>query len=298
MMHTEPFKTGEFASRDNRGKPATRRYLEQAPGPDVGDTAGQTIWRPASSMGESNRQARRPGKINRARVNTRRAGRDFPEQLIAGVQANPVPLVLMASGVAWFLATNDRPASHRGRRTSARVATGMGGKIRSFKDTIADGLSELASDARQAQASAKEKLDAAGRQLSSRADQASRRIGEAGAAATDQLSEAKGRIADGAKSGRDIANQAAGKVNWLYREQPVSLALVGLAAGAVIGALIPRTRREDELFGEYSDQLAGKARRGVASELEAARQRIASQAESAVDNAVESAGESIRKAND
>jgi hypothetical protein len=31
--------------------------------------------------------------------------------------------------------------------------------------------------------------------------------------------------------------------------------LVGLAAGLLLGALLPRTRREDEMFGEWADEV-------------------------------------------
>ena len=38
-------------------------------------------------------------------------------------------------------------------------------------------------------------------------------------------------------------------------ENPVMVGLVGLAAGLLIGALLPRTRREDKAFGEWSDDV-------------------------------------------
>jgi ElaB/YqjD/DUF883 family membrane-anchored ribosome-binding protein len=38
-------------------------------------------------------------------------------------------------------------------------------------------------------------------------------------------------------------------------ENPVMVGLVGLAAGLLLGALLPRTRREDEAFGEWADEV-------------------------------------------
>lgn len=38
-------------------------------------------------------------------------------------------------------------------------------------------------------------------------------------------------------------------------QNPVMVGLVGLAAGLLIGALLPRTRREDEVFGEWADEV-------------------------------------------
>ncbi|HEX2552080.1 MAG TPA: hypothetical protein VHL98_00165 [Microvirga sp.] len=38
-------------------------------------------------------------------------------------------------------------------------------------------------------------------------------------------------------------------------ENPVMVGLIGLATGLLIGALLPRTRREDEAFGEWADEV-------------------------------------------
>jgi hypothetical protein len=38
-------------------------------------------------------------------------------------------------------------------------------------------------------------------------------------------------------------------------ENPMVVGLVGLAAGLLLGALLPRTRRENEAFGEWSDEV-------------------------------------------
>jgi ElaB/YqjD/DUF883 family membrane-anchored ribosome-binding protein len=38
-------------------------------------------------------------------------------------------------------------------------------------------------------------------------------------------------------------------------ENPMVVGIVGLAAGMLIGALLPRTRRENEAFGQWADEL-------------------------------------------
>jgi ElaB/YqjD/DUF883 family membrane-anchored ribosome-binding protein len=38
-------------------------------------------------------------------------------------------------------------------------------------------------------------------------------------------------------------------------QNPVMVGLVGLAAGLLLGALLPRTRRENEMFGEWADEV-------------------------------------------
>jgi hypothetical protein len=38
-------------------------------------------------------------------------------------------------------------------------------------------------------------------------------------------------------------------------QNPVMVGLVGLAAGLLLGALLPRTRRENEMIGEWADEV-------------------------------------------
>ncbi len=46
-----------------------------------------------------------------------------------------------------------------------------------------------------------------------------------------------------------------GGVQEYVSENPMVVGMVGLAAGMLIGALLPRTRRENEAFGEWADEL-------------------------------------------
>ena len=55
------------------------------------------------------------------------------------------------------------------------------------------------------------------------------------------------------------------------KEQPLVLAGIGLALGAVFGAALPGTRTEDELMGETSDQLKERAQSLAAEQYEKAK---------------------------
>jgi ElaB/YqjD/DUF883 family membrane-anchored ribosome-binding protein len=48
---------------------------------------------------------------------------------------------------------------------------------------------------------------------------------------------------------------ARGGVQSYVSENPMVVGLVGLAAGLLLGALLPRTRRENEMFGEWADEV-------------------------------------------
>ena len=44
-------------------------------------------------------------------------------------------------------------------------------------------------------------------------------------------------------------------VERFIQENPVLVGVMGLAAGLVIGALLPRTRQEDRTFGRWADEV-------------------------------------------
>lgn len=58
----------------------------------------------------------------------------------------------------------------------------------------------------------------------------------------------------------------------LLEENPSAAGAIAVAAGALLGALIPPTRKEDELWGETRDRLAERARELSARAAEQARQ--------------------------
>ena len=56
------------------------------------------------------------------------------------------------------------------------------------------------------------------------------------------------------RSGQRFSGAGRG-VQRYVAENPVMVGLVGLAAGLLLGALLPRTRREDAAFGEWADEV-------------------------------------------
>jgi len=73
--------------------------------------------------------------------------------------------------------------------------------------------------------------------------------------ATDAYEGASGTIGHArARSTGSLAGTRRGVQNYVS-QNPVMVGLVGLAAGLLIGALLPRTRREDEVFGEWADEV-------------------------------------------
>jgi len=64
----------------------------------------------------------------------------------------------------------------------------------------------------------------------------------------------------GGRSARAFGNVRGGMQNYVS-ENPMVVGLVGLAAGLLLGALLPRTRRENEVFGEWADEVRNQGLR-------------------------------------
>ncbi|MXQ11705.1 hypothetical protein [Microvirga makkahensis] len=62
------------------------------------------------------------------------------------------------------------------------------------------------------------------------------------------------------RSGRAFGNVRSGMQDYVS-ENPMVVGLVGLAAGLLLGALLPRTRRENEVFGEWADEVRNQGLR-------------------------------------
>ncbi|MGL1190201.1 hypothetical protein ACSTLK_24155, partial [Vibrio parahaemolyticus] len=57
-------------------------------------------------------------------------------------------------------------------------------------------------------------------------------------------------------------------------ENPVLVGVVGLAAGLLLGSLLPRTRREDEAVGPWADEVREQGMRYAREATERGRQFV------------------------
>ena len=111
--------------------------------------------------------------------------------------------------------------------------------------------------------------------------------------AKDSVSDKAGALrskfsgaADSAPSSGDVkqgAKQAAG----VAQENPIGLALAGVAVGFVAGMLVPSTRVEDEKMGAISDQVMDKVKETGGEALEHGKQVAQEAAQSAKETAQE-----------
>jgi ElaB/YqjD/DUF883 family membrane-anchored ribosome-binding protein len=125
----------------------------------------------------------------------------------------------------------------------------------------------------------------------SRASQAASSISESASSAYEtaksSAADTYGRVADRAKQATSqmgnsvsgVGQRTAGASRDLLefcKTQPLVLAGLGMALGAIIGALIPATETEDELMGRKSDQLKNQAGELAKNQYERAKDVVES----------------------
>jgi len=141
---------------------------------------------------------------------------------------------------------------------------GLGQQARQAADSLRQstgGITETASQtAQQAADAARDLAGQAQERASEIYEQASERAGEFYEQASDWARDA---YRQGSRYYDELPSMgsARGSVERFARENPILVGVVGLAAGLLLGALIPRTRQEDRALGRWSDELRDQGAR-------------------------------------
>ena len=101
-----------------------------------------------------------------------------------------------------------------------------------------------------------------------------------------QMAGTSSRIGEATPDGEQMkegARQAVG----IAEENPIGLALGGLAAGFLAGMLLPSTKIEDERVGPVADELKGKAKETAQEAVERGKEVTSQVADQAVETAKE-----------
>ena len=174
---------------------------------------------------------------------------EFVQNLGGTAKQNPLPIALTAIGIGWLMALGREPAQPNYGSTST---SGLRDGVSAMRDK-ASGAMQSASDSL---ASAKDRVSGSMYSMRDRA----------------------GQVTESAKHQWD---RARGGVDYLVREQPLALGAIGLAVGAILAAMAPRTQKEEALMGEASRNLMEKAKETGSQQLEKAQDAVKQVAEKA-----------------
>ena len=183
---------------------------------------------------------------------------------------------------------------------AGNAAASVGNAASSAARSVGEGISGAAGSVGAAASSAADKAresagaarDMAAGAASGARDMAADAIDQAGKAAQDvgetvrEYSGALGeQMTDTAERARsqatELAEKAGQRAKSLVAEQPLLVAAVGLAIGALIAAALPRTKAEDQLMGETSDAVKETLGEVVGEQYQKAREVAGNVAEHA-----------------
>jgi hypothetical protein len=173
--------------------------------------------------------------------------------LMSAVKKNPEGLLLLAAGCALLLRSGTASAQ-RSRYVSGQSQRYPGGQA-DYDDSDRDW--KMREGMSRAAGSAREYASNVGKTLSDTAESVGKTLSET----TDRYVSAAGDYADEARrtildqSGR-MAEQAQSTIERIVREQPLAVAIAGLAAGAAVAAAFPATRFEREMLGPAGEKLS------------------------------------------
>lgn len=168
-------------------------------------------------------------------------GGEFAGNLADTIKANPVPALLAASGLMWLYAgRNKQPDSGMSSRSSYGTTTTTSASMGASASLDEQyGLHSQSGGMREKLGNAKS------------------RVGESAHNAADSIRSRAHGAAESARHGATRANEG---FQHLLNENPMAAGAIGIAVGALLGSLIPTTRKEDELMGQASDRVTDKAK--------------------------------------
>ncbi|MGF6221914.1 DUF3618 domain-containing protein [Pseudomonas frederiksbergensis] len=185
-------------------------------------------------------------------------GSTFLTNLGTSVRNNPVPAVLTSVGLMWLMMSQNRPPTPREYRVEPDV---------DWTDDLAEGLADGMDSARQRLHNTTDSLKDSYQAVKGKAAHLSDSLH----AKTDHLSHAVHDTSDRlARRTHEMGDQ----FNHLLKEQPLLMAAMGIAVGALLGAALPTTATERRYLGRTSASLTSKVKQQAREGYEAVREKV------------------------
>lgn len=215
---------------------------------------------------------------------------EFAQNLGESVKRNPLPVTLITIGLGWLMMA-DRQQRHYGYGGYTSEGLPYGEEGRGVR---------VAGEGRERLGEAREKISEKSHRVSEAIGETRQRMGERAHEMREKMSETMsgmrervgesgsrmreqaGRVSSSVRSGGRYASDT---VSYLAKEQPLLLGAFGLAVGALLGAAMPRTRREDELMGETREEFMGRAKEAGKEEMHKVQHTAAAAARAAKEEA-------------
>ena len=215
-------------------------------------------------------------------MNSQSRGPGAADMIFNAAKNNPEGLLLLAAGVA-LLARTARPAAASSQGSYSSHAADNGQGAGAWQSGQSSGAWPGTQQMRQGMEAARQTAaDMSGR-VSDIGGRVSDTVSSYAASASRYADEATRRVAEqSAQAYQSATSTVQDTVQRVVREQPLMVALAGLAAGAAVAAAFPRTDIEERTLGPAGERIADFASQKaeqVKNAGMAAGQHLASSAE-------------------
>jgi hypothetical protein len=173
--------------------------------------------------------------------------------MIKGLQANSVPLTLIGVGIAWLVASNTGLAERVANDERVQAARR---RIGEFAGEIGIGSGSSDGSGGQIMGPDGEPLS---RTASDRDDGWVHQAAGAARGAIGTVRDAGSAVLERAGAATDLASRASSQVTEKLSTDPWLIGVAGLVAGALLAAVLPPTRIEQDYIGEAREGLWNKA---------------------------------------
>lgn len=204
--------------------------------------------------------------------------KEFASNLGDAVRRNPLPTLVAGIGLAWLYYADRHGTAAPSGPALGESAAQQGHRLADAAHRAGDSARRVGDSVRHAAESARggvgmaaERVRAAGGSARHGADLARQRVSEGMARMREQVGAARATGRRWAVQTRRGAADLGSEGRRMLEEQPLVVGAVGIALGALLGALLPRTRVETQALGEARDRLVEKAEEAVGESLEKVR---------------------------
>jgi ElaB/YqjD/DUF883 family membrane-anchored ribosome-binding protein len=215
-------------------------------------------------------------------------GAEFVRNLGRQVADNPLPVALMGAGLAWLMIAPAR-ASDSGSMPAGRLNESK--RTQTMSNFESNKRSEMgdSQDTAGMTEKAKEMLARASDTMGDMRDRASDAMGRARETTSGAYGKVSGTVSRSVSSAMDTVSSAVpstrGIANFV-QEEPMVLAGVGIALGAIIGALLPTSEIEERHIGPTAEQLKEQAKTMAREQWERGKEMAAEGWDEAKDTAL------------
>ena len=196
-----------------------------------------------------------PGELlDKAMTYAKGNGGEFMNNLGSTIKANPVPTLLTSVGLMWMMMGQNRsqPYTNAGM-SSTGIVDSLRDKASGLSDTLHDKANSMSG-------AVHDKTDSMRTQTQGFKDKAA----DMRSSTSDSMSSARQTVSEKAQTASETMRNQTAKAKsgfqYMLEEQPLALGAIGIAVGALLGATLPATERENRLMGKTSDRITDKVK--------------------------------------